>query len=463
MNNNPLLILRNLPQRLPYPEVLVSIGILIFLTIHNHSPNALYEFFAIGLLVLSAVFLAVSIGVSASVRRQYLVAFDLANIVVFSLVIGLLQLNFFPTICLWLLLFYRFMVSKKQYIIAYIVVGVLLVGISYFTSLTVLPRLTLTLEYQTILNEVSVFLTAITFALQLWYLLLLAQHFRQNAYQQQEKITRWTAIANKLTRFLPPQIWQPIIRTNQPVSITNQRKKLTILFSDIAGFTELSDTLSSDNLADILNTYLDTMTRIAQKHGATLDKFIGDGMLCFFGDQHSEGERSDALKCVAMAIEMRQAMRVLRNQWRLLGFDGLHVRIGINTGYCHVGNFGSSNRMSYTVIGKEANLASRLEASAEKSQILISESTFDLICHEYPCQMVGEMLFKGFKVKQPVWEVLDPNEGNHQDTEWLNYTLEGFNLHLNFKDIKNYDERTIRRSLNHALEMLEKQSKNPAE
>lgn len=457
----PITYLKNLPHRFLYPELLVSLGILAFLYVH--APTASYQFVALGLLVISGLILLSTVFIPVAVREKYRVYCDVCHIVIFSVTIGIFQLNYFPTLCLWLLLFYRLMVSKKAYILTYGVVAVFLIGISYLASFNFLPPLTFELDSQALLNQLSTGLTAVTFALQLWYILLLAQHFRTAAEQRKEKIRHLVAVTNKLTRFMPPQIWQPIIRTNQTVRVTNQRKKLTILFSDIAGFTELSDTLSSDHLANILNTYLDTMTRIANKHGATLDKFIGDGMLCFFGDQHSEGERSDALKCVAMAIEMRHAMGMLRHHWRLLGFEGLYVRIGINTGYCHVGNFGSENRMTYTLIGKEANLAARLEAAAEKSQILISESTFDLICHKYPCRMVGEMLFKGFKTEQPVWELLNPDESNQREAEWLNYNLDGFNLHLNLKDIKNYDERTIRRSLNHALEMLEKQSKNLVE
>ncbi|MFP5304124.1 adenylate/guanylate cyclase domain-containing protein, partial [Cobetia sp. SIMBA_158] len=76
---------------------------------------------------------------------------------------------------------------------------------------------------------------------------------------------------------------------------------------------------------------------------------------CFFGEPNSRGSRQDALDCVAMAIDMRREMRTLRQKWRLMGFEGLYIRVGITTGYCHVGNFGSNSRLSYTIIGKEAN------------------------------------------------------------------------------------------------------------
>ena len=174
--------------------------------------------------------------------------------------------------------------------------------------------------------------------------------YKESASKAGGRLSTMVSVINKLTRFVPPQIWEPIVRSDSPVSVSNKRAKLTIMFSDIVGFTDLSDSLSADNVADILNTYMHCMTLIADRHGAVLDKFIGDGMVCFFGEPNSRGSRQDALDCVAMAIDMRREMRTLRQKWRLMGFEGLYIRIGITTGYCHVGNFGSNNRLSYTCL-----------------------------------------------------------------------------------------------------------------
>ena len=271
------------------------------------------------------------------------------------------------------------------------------------------------------------------------------------ANQSGARIHTMVAVISKLTRFIPPQVWQPIVKSNKDIQIVNKRAKLTVLFSDIAGFTKLSDSLSADNLADILNTYMDRMTLIANRHGATLDKFIGDGMVCFFGEPTSKGSRQDAIDCVAMAIDMRREMRTLRHQWRLLGFDGLYIRIGIATGYCHVGNFGSENRMSYTLIGREVNLASRLESTAKSDEILISEATYDYICHEYGCVKAGPYQLKGFEQPVNAWQVLDPDANDSKTSQWIDHELPGFNLHLNFKDIKNYDYDEIEKLLSQAL------------
>ncbi|WP_443510283.1 adenylate/guanylate cyclase domain-containing protein [Psychrobacter aquimaris] len=297
---------------------------------------------------------------------------------------------------------------------------------------------------------------------QFWHVYQEYISYETRAHQAVGRLSTMVSVINKLTRFIPPQVWEPIVKSDSPVTVSNKRAKLTIMFSDIVGFTELSDSLSADNLADILNTYMHCMTLIANKHGAVLDKFIGDGMVCFFGEPNSRGARQDALDCIAMAIDMRREMRTLRQKWRLMGFEGLYIRIGITTGYCHVGNFGSNNRLSYTLIGKEANLAARLESSAGKDEILVSESTYDYICHNYECHHAGAFKLKGFDSKVNAWQVLDPDAHKGFLSKWVDHTLPGFNLHLNFKDMKDNDYQDIRARLNFALERVEQEQEKVA-
>jgi class 3 adenylate cyclase len=141
-----------------------------------------------------------------------------------------------------------------------------------------------------------------------------------------------------------------------------QRKKLTIYFSDIKDFTATTENMSSEDLTYLLNKYFTEMSTIALSHGATIDKFVGDAMLMFFGDPETRGVKEDALACVRMAIAMQRRMRDLQSMWREKGYENpFQVRIGINTGFCNVGNFGSDARMDYTVIGAEVNLAARPE------------------------------------------------------------------------------------------------------
>src|SRR6185436_11166633 len=159
------------------------------------------------------------------------------------------------------------------------------------------------------------------------------------------------ALSKKLSKYLSPQIYHSIFTGAQNVEIASNRKKLTIFFSDVVNFTETTDKLESEDLTNLLNRYLTEMTNIALEHGATIDKYIGDAIMVFFGDPETKGVQEDARACVRMAIAMLRRLRELRAEWLELGAEKpFHLRIGINTGYCTVGNFGSDDRMDYTII-----------------------------------------------------------------------------------------------------------------
>lgn len=434
-------------RNLRYPELFVMFILAgILMLIHKHM------FYQVAFFVICVTSFATLLFATQKSRN---IVIDSIALLLLATFIGLLQFLYIPSACLWLIFAYRlFLIKKKQYIALLALVSVACT----FAFIIGLMQYNIPLAVNnssTWFNNISILLTALMFCHQMWYLITKVHYLTAQATQQQERLNTMVSRVNKLTRFLPPQVWQPIITQNKRVEVVNQRRKLTIFFSDIVGFTDLSDNISPDHLANILNTYFDTMTKITLKYGATLDKFIGDGLLCYFGDKGDTNEREDAIRCAMMAIEMRREMQVLTQQWKLLGFAGLQVRIGINTGYCYVGNFGSPNRMTYTLIGKEANFASRLESAAKPNQILISESTYNLISHHHRCQVVGQIKLKGLHDPVMVWEVLDPQEGDIRNSDWVDYQLSGFNLHLNFKDIRNYDKRQIAEHLKHALELLE--------
>jgi class 3 adenylate cyclase len=187
-------------------------------------------------------------------------------------------------------------------------------------------------------------------------------------------------LSAKLSKYLSPQVYSSIFSGAQNVEIASKRKKLTIFFSDIAAFTETTDSLESEELTDLLNHYLTEMSAIALAHGATIDKYIGDAMLLFFGDPETKGAREDAKICVTMALAMQRRMRELEQEWRQRGLERpFRIRIGIATGFCTVGNFGSQDRMDYTIIGNEVNLAARLQSVAEPGSILLSHETNALV------------------------------------------------------------------------------------
>ena len=203
-------------------------------------------------------------------------------------------------------------------------------------------------------------------------------------------------LASQLAKYLSPQVYESIFSGRQQVKIASQRKKLTVFFSDVANFTETADRLESEDLTTLLNTYLTEMSEIALEHGATIDKYVGDGIMIFFGDPETRGVKEDALACVEMAIAMRERMKDLEVLWRDSGIETpLRARMGINTGYCTVGNFGSDDRMDYTIIGGGVNLASRLESEATPGEILISYETYAHVRDHIHCEQHGEVLVKG--------------------------------------------------------------------
>lgn len=184
----------------------------------------------------------------------------------------------------------------------------------------------------------------------------------------------------RLSKYLSPQIYSSLFKDNRSASNPTKRKKLTVFFSDIVNFSDITERVESEDITRILNEYLNEMSGIALKYGATIDKYVGDAIMIFFGDPETMGIQEDARACVLMAIEMQQMIKHLAARWQKQGFDHpFHIRIGINTGYCTVGDFGSNERMDYTIIGHQVNLAARLEQAAKPGTVLISHDTYALV------------------------------------------------------------------------------------
>jgi class 3 adenylate cyclase len=208
-------------------------------------------------------------------------------------------------------------------------------------------------------------------------------------------------LASKLAKYLSPQIYQSIFSGRQTVEISAKRKKLTIFFSDIKDFTEMSERLQPEELTSLLNEYLTEMSQIALFHGGTIDKFIGDAMLVFFGDPETKGIAEDAKACLMMAVDMQRRLHELNALWRQRGIElPFRARMGINTGYCNVGNFGSVDRMDYTIIGAEANLAARLQSIAEPNGIVLSYEAYSHVRDLIRAKPLAPISMKG--IARPV-------------------------------------------------------------
>ena len=247
--------------------------------------------------------------------------------------------------------------------------------------------------------------------------------------EAQLKTQQMEYVSGQLAKYLSPQIYESIFSGKQNVEVKSYRKKITVFFSDIVNFTAISDKLESEELTALLNFYLNEMSQIALKHGATIDKYIGDAIMIFFGDPESFGIEEAARRCVAMAVELQQRMAELWGYWsKHFGLKkDLEIRVGINTGYCTVGNFGSEDRLDYTVVGAAVNLASRLESAATPSGILVSEETYFQVKDYFSFDAPQQLELKGLERGVIAYEV-DISDMSRAETK--NFEGENFQLKL---------------------------------
>ena len=239
-------------------------------------------------------------------------------------------------------------------------------------------------------------------------------------------------LSTQLSKYLSPQVYSQIFTGKQMMGISSKRKKLTVFFSDIADFTETTESLESEELTGLLNHYLTEMTEIALAHGATIDKYVGDAMMVFFGDPESRGVKEDAAACVEMAIAMQRRMRELQSEWRDLGLEKpFQLRIGINTGFCTVGNFGSEDRMDYTIIGNEVNLAARLESSGELGGILMAHETYSLVKDIVVADEQAPLTVKGFAKPVRSYKVVGAYDELVEQGRIFRREKEGIRLEVN--------------------------------
>jgi adenylate cyclase len=217
--------------------------------------------------------------------------------------------------------------------------------------------------------------------------------------QKEKEVLRRTFEA-----YFPPAVVRKIMLNPSLVTAAGQKKELTILFSDIKSFTTHSSTLTPDEIQKLLNEYFDSMVEIVFKYEGTVDKFIGDGLMVFFGDP--EPQPDHAVRCVKAAIEMQQKCRELKARWVQEGKFPLMIRIGINTGPVVVGNMGSDRRLSYTVLGADVNLAQRLEANAPVEGIMIAQRTYEFVKDRIPTRPLEPIMVKGLDKPIKVYEVV---------------------------------------------------------
>jgi class 3 adenylate cyclase/HAMP domain-containing protein len=271
-----------------------------------------------------------------------------------------------------------------------------------------------------------------------------------------------SSVSTKISKYISPQIYKSIFSGQRDVAIATERKRLTIFFSDIKDFTSITERLQPEDLTALVNEYFTEMSNIATRHGATVDKFIGDAMLLFFGDPETKGAAEDARACLEMAIDMQNRLTQLNIEWRGRGIENpFRARMGINTGYCNVGNFGSSDRMDYTIIGAEANLAARLQQIAEPGSIVMSYESYALVRDVVRAHPLPPISMKGIS-REVVPYAVDGLAEDEEQPHVLREQAAGVEIFVDLDAINQETTERTRRLLQRALAMLGQKRKPDA-
>jgi adenylate cyclase len=213
-------------------------------------------------------------------------------------------------------------------------------------------------------------------------------------------------IKSMFSTYVNPSLVEELVEHPERLVLGGKREELTVLFSDIEGFTTISQSLQPENLVSLLNEYLSVMSEIIFRHDGTLDKYEGDAIMAFWGAPIPQIDH--AIRACTSALEMQQAVRGVNEQWRREGKPTFRIRVGVNTGTMIVGNMGATGKFNYTVIGDSVNLASRLEGANKeyKTGIMVSERTFSLVENRILGRELDRIAVKGRSQPVTVFELI---------------------------------------------------------
>lgn len=212
-----------------------------------------------------------------------------------------------------------------------------------------------------------------------------------------------------LRKYVSPSVAERALREEAFLKIQNERREITVFFSDIRGFTNWSEKKEPEEITLVLNEYLGAMTTIVSEYGGTLDKFVGDCVMVLFNTPNKI--ENHPIRAVEMAIAMQSKIEDLSKAWRAMGRDPIEVGTGIHTGFATVGNFGSETYSDYTAIGNCVNLAARIESVSGAGEILVSETTRRRVGDTFSTKEKGEFELKGISEKVKVFEVVQAEPG----------------------------------------------------
>jgi adenylate cyclase len=223
-------------------------------------------------------------------------------------------------------------------------------------------------------------------------------------------------IRHAFQHYVPEVVVSEILKNPTMLTLGGERKDISVLFSDIKGFTSLSEKLPPEELVTILNEYLTAMTDVIFKNRGLLDKYIGDAIMAVYGAPLPQPDHP--MRACMSALDMREELKRLQKNWETENRPKLEIRIGINTGYATVGNMGSKKRFDYTVMGDNVNLTSRLEDLNKiyNSKIIISEHTFDRVKDEIACRELDLVRVRGKTIPVKIYEMIG-KKGEHPKEE----------------------------------------------
>jgi adenylate cyclase len=223
-------------------------------------------------------------------------------------------------------------------------------------------------------------------------------------YLTEERSRKW--ITDVFGKYVSPVVIDNLIQNPDMINLGGEKRNITIFFSDIRGFTRISEKLKPENLVHLLNEYLTEMTSVIIKDDGLVDKYMGDAIMAFWGAPLDQPDHP-TMAC-SSSLEMLEKLGELNKKWKNEGIPSFRIGIGLNSGEAIVGNMGSSSRFDYTAMGDNVNLASRLEGlnKVYGTNIIISENTYDLVKDKFETRKLDSVRVKGKEKPVIIYELI---------------------------------------------------------
>lgn len=233
-------------------------------------------------------------------------------------------------------------------------------------------------------------------------------------YQMKVAMSSMKSALKSFGRYVPKEIVRELLDQGKEIKLGGERKELTIFFSDITSFTSFSEKLSTEKVMEQISRYLSVLSNVILENQGTIDKYIGDGVMAFWGAPKTIGD--GPVQACRSALICQKRLSAVNAEWVKAGKPPLNTRIGIHVGLVIVGNIGTDERMNYTVMGDSVNLASRLEGvnKAYRTQIIISEEVLEKLDHQFLVRPLDEVAIRGKENRIRIYELVAEFEGSDE-------------------------------------------------